>query len=89
MGNFALHPLISKFRKFPPFCLLVKEVARCRHVEFATQCDQTGQTSTQVVVRAQKTPLLPIVGVGMWRPFGEMTRTFAALLSARKRPRKN
>ena len=43
-----------------------------------------GKLPSKVVVRAQKTPLLPIVGGGMWRPFGEMTRTFAALLSARK-----
>ena len=38
----------------------------------------------QSLSSAQKASPLPIVGGGMWSPFGEMTRTFAALLRGTK-----
>ena len=80
---FAKHPLISEFRNFPHFVSCQRVCALCS----GEMCNATRSNNVnfnQSLSSAQKASPLPIVGEGMWSPFGEMTRTFAALLRGRK-----
>ena len=84
---FAKHPLISEFRNFLHFVSCQRVCALCS----GEMCNATRSNDVnfnQSLSSAQKASPLPIVGEGMWSPFGEMTRTFAAPLRGRKRGEK-
>ena len=80
----AKYPLILKFRNFLHFVSCQRVCATLWTHEMCNPTRSNTVNFNQTLSSAQKAPTLPIVGGGMWRPFGEMTRTFAALLRSRK-----